>query len=370
MQDSNICLIYNFAQHYRLGIFKLLDDKLGVDFYFGDKMADVKKLDYSELSHFKSELRNRRIAGPIYWQSGALSVLFRPYKHYIILGEYFCLSTWVIALLAPILGKKIYFWTHGWYGKERGMMKLFKKLFFKLAQDIFLYGNRAKELMVKEGFREDKLHVIYNSLNYDEQISIRKELSPSKIYQNLFSNSLPVLFFIGRLTAVKKLNWAIEAIAILKRKDLNVNFCIIGEGEEKDKLAHLSHSLDLDEHIKFIGGLYDEKLIAEYIYNADICVSPGNVGLTAMHSLVFGTPVITNNDFMTQMPEFEAIVEGETGGFFIDGDVSDLANTIEKCMLKYLSRDKIRNSCFAQIDRYFNPNYQLKIIENVIKTNS
>lgn len=370
MQDSNICLIYNFAQHYRLGIFKLLNDKLGVDFYFGDKMGDVRKLDYSELSNFKSELRNRKILGPIYWQSGALRVLFKPYKHYIILGEYFCLSTWMIALLAPIFGKKIYFWTHGWYGKERGMMKLFKKIFFNLAQDIFLYGDRAKELMVKEGFKKDNLHVIYNSLNYEEQIAIRKELSPSQIYQDLFANSFPVLFFIGRLTTVKKLSWAIEAISILKSKNLNVNFCIIGEGEEKEKLIQLAHSLNLDENIKFIGGLYEEKLIAEYIYNADICISPGNVGLTAMHSLVFGTPVITNNNFTMQMPEFEAIVEGETGGFFIDGNVSDLARTIERWMLKDIGRDKIRNSCFAQIDRYFNPNYQLKIIENVIKANS
>lgn len=54
---------------------------------------------------------------------------------------------------------------------------------------------------------------------------------------------------------------------------------------------------------------------AEFIYNADLCVSPGNVGLTAMHSLVFGCPVITHNCFEWQMPEFEAIQPGITGDF-------------------------------------------------------
>lgn len=52
-----ICLIYNYAQQYRTDIFSLLDKEMGVDFYFGDKMADVKKMDYSLLKNFKSELK-------------------------------------------------------------------------------------------------------------------------------------------------------------------------------------------------------------------------------------------------------------------------------------------------------------------------
>ena len=51
--SHKICLIYNYAQHYRIGIFKLLDQELSCDFYFGDQMDDVKKLDYSELKNFK-----------------------------------------------------------------------------------------------------------------------------------------------------------------------------------------------------------------------------------------------------------------------------------------------------------------------------
>jgi len=40
---KRICLIYNFAQHYRGAIFSLLSKELEIDFYFGDKMQDVKK---------------------------------------------------------------------------------------------------------------------------------------------------------------------------------------------------------------------------------------------------------------------------------------------------------------------------------------
>jgi hypothetical protein len=41
--SNKTCLIYNYAQHYRRGIFVKLDREIDIDidFYFGDKMNDV-----------------------------------------------------------------------------------------------------------------------------------------------------------------------------------------------------------------------------------------------------------------------------------------------------------------------------------------
>ena len=80
----------------------------------------------------------------------------------------------------------------------------------------------------------------------------------------------------------------------------------------------------LNQNVCFFGPCYDEFEIGMLIYNAALCVSPGNVGLTAIHSLSYGTPVISHNDFKHQMPEFEAIVPGETGAFFIANDLNSL----------------------------------------------
>ena len=40
--------------------------------------------------------------------------------------------------------------------------------------------------MVEMGFDESKLHTIYNSLNYDESLKIRKNLTNEPIYINYF----------------------------------------------------------------------------------------------------------------------------------------------------------------------------------------
>ena len=43
----------------------------------------------------------------------------------------------------------------------------------------------------------------------------------------------------------------------------------------------------------FQGAVFDESN-SELIYHSDLCVSPGNVGLTAIHSLTYGVPVATH----------------------------------------------------------------------------
>jgi len=360
------CLIYNYAQHYREGIFKLLDSELEFDSYFGDKMGDVKKMNYEKLLNFKKELKNIYLSGNIYYQRGAVRLLFKNYDNYILLGEYYCLSNWGLLLLSKFTTKKIYLWTHGWYGNEGFLKKVVKKIFFKLSNGIFLYGDYAKNLMIKEGFNPNKLHVIFNSLNYTQQVKVRKKLKPSNIYKEYFKNENPVFIFIGRLTKVKKLNYIIEAQEALRKNNIFVNNIFIGNGEELSTLMLLAKGYNAVNSNWFYGASYSEKEISDLVYNADLCLSPGNVGLTAIHSMMYGTPVLTHNDFTKQMPEFEAILKGKTGDFFKKDDLTSMRIVLINWLELHKDRDLIRINCFQRIDEYFNPNYQLNIILKVL----
>lgn len=364
-----ICLIYNFAQHYRLGVFSLLESELNVDFYFGDKMAGVKKLDYSLLSNFKGELKNSVIFSPIYWQKGALSIFFKnysKYEDYIVLGEYYCLSTWLLLFLVRFSkGKRIIFWSHGWYGNEGILKRIIKKFFFNLSDGVFLYGDYARSLMIDIGIPANKLHVIYNSLNYKFQKEVRKSNLYSEIFSSYFNNSNDVLIFTGRLTSEKRLDYLVKAVSILESRGKSFNLVFVGSGEIQHELENLLFSLGL-ENFWFYGACYDEKILAELFYNSSLCISPGNVGLTAIHSLTYGTPVITHSDFRYQGPEFEAIVPGVSGDFFIKDDCVDLASKIEVWFSLGYSREKIRENCFSIIEEKYNPDYQLSVIKSTL----
>ena len=363
---SRICLIYNFAQHYRSNIFTLLDQKLDIDFVFGDKYLNVKKMEYAVLKHKVTEVKNLRI-GPFLWQKGTIKFLFKGYDKFILLGEPMNLCSWIILLFGRLTRKKIYFWSHGWYGKESRLKAQIKKMYFGLANGTMLYGDYAKCLMIKEGLNPNKLTTIYNSLYYDKQLELRNKIKSSYLYVEHFGNNHPVLVMIGRLNIRKHLDMLIEAIAILNNNNEKYNLILIGDGEDKEKLLQMASNKGLQDQIWFYGACYDEEISARLLYNADLCVVPGDIGLTAIHSLSFGVPVVSHNCFMFQGPEFEAIKPNVTGNFYEYGNVESLANTISKWFVTCGKvRNKVRQACFDEVDSKWNPHVQLDLIRKAI----
>lgn len=358
----------NVASHYRKAIFLLMDQTFDVDYLFGASLGDIKHMDTSLLRGKVEETRTKHFRAGWYWQPGLLSKLFKGYDRYLMVCETRALSTWVFCLLARLLGKskKIYFWSHGWYGKETGLEKAIKKILFRLpGGGVFLYGNYARDLMMKEGFNPERLHVIHNSLDYDRQVVIRKVLGEQPIYKDHFGNDNPNLFFVGRLTEVKKLDLVLKAMAQLRKRGQLFNMTFIGDGSEKEALESLTKELGLENNVWFYGACYDETLLSNMIYNADLCVAPGNIGLTAMHALAYGTPALTHDDFPYQMPEFEAIREGVTGTFFRRGSVDSLSEKISQWFVeKKGKRKEVRKECMTEIDEQWTPQFQIEVLKN------
>ena len=367
MNKTSVCCIYNSAPHYRRGIFLKMDDEFDCKFVFGKYpigSKDIKQIPQNHLKNCKIINNCVFIKAPFYWQNNVLIELFNGYKDYLILGEPYCISTWIFLLITRFIpSKRVFLWTHGWYGREGKLKTIVKKTFFKLCDGIFTYGNYAKNLMMKEGIPSNKISVIHNSLDYKSQLPIRNNLIESDIYKKHFKNNNPVLIFIGRLTESKKLDMALKAMSILKEQFIPLNFVIIGNGGIKDVLSDLTKKLGLQENVWFYGACYNELENANLIYNADICISPGNIGLTAIHSMMFGCPCITHSDFPYQGPEFEAISEGITGSFFENNNIESLANSIKQWIKNSKDRQIIRNNCYNQIDLYWTPDFQIKALK-------
>ena len=362
-------LIFNIASNYRQNIYQLIDRTFECYWYFGENNTDIKGMDLSLLKNVCVG-KNKIVCRSFYWQQGVLHFARRKdINTYLILGDPFYLSVWILLLGVKLFHpqKHIYMWTHGWYGKETFLRCILKKFFFNMADGIFLYGNYAKELMISKGFNAEKLFVIHNSLDYGKQLILRNSIKPENIYFEYFKNKNHTLIFIGRLTKVKKINLAIEAIAKLRERGQVFNFVLVGDGEEKNNLMQLVKDKNLIENVWFYGASYDEEINAKLIFNAGLCISPGNIGLTAIHSLKFGTPVATHNDFKYQMPEFEAVKEGLTGTFFQRDDILSIANTISNWFRqKNMDREQIRQNCYQEIDTQWTPDFQLRVLKQVL----
>jgi glycosyltransferase involved in cell wall biosynthesis len=143
---------------------------------------------------------------------------------------------------------------------------------------------------------------------------------------------------------------------------------LVGDGIEKKFLEDKVITYELKKQVWFYGSLYDENKIGELFYNASLCVSPGNVGLTSIHALTFGCPVITHNNFKRQMPEFEAIERGVTGDFFDENDSESLRTTIVKWFKEHpVKNSDLVNNCYKIVDTFYNPIKQIKLLKSLLK---
>lgn len=367
----------NIPSHYRTNLWEKLISEKRFDFHFffginnnlGIKEIEFNTKDFNANKSKLHYLTNYWIKNRILiWQSKVVrTCLSKKFDVAIFLGELQVLSTWLAIVLCKIRGIKTVFWTHGLYGNESALKRKMRVLFYNLADEILLYERRAKKLLKNEGIRDDKIKVIYNSLDYDTQLEIRNQLlkeKPKK--ESLFTNNtVPYLVFIGRLTKIKKLDLLLKAVANINKNTLKLNVLVIGDGDEMMGLKNLTKILHLEKNVHFLGALYDEYKIAELLFNSVLCVSPGNVGLTAIHSLSFGTPICTHSNFFNQMPEVEVIEEGLTGTFFEENNLESLESSISKWLNMNLERTTIRENCFNVIDSLYNPYNQINILSKL-----
>ncbi len=366
-----LCCYFNYAPLYRESIYTAIDNKFDTQFYFGkevefQKNSGIKKLDYSVFKKHPIEFDNKAILNRFLWRTKLLPLAFKQYDSYILTGD-FSLSYIPFIIICNILGKKVYGWGHGPKTKGGKLTSLYWWTLNRMT-GFFSYGEKGRQRMIELGYPEDKVHVIYNSLA--TRTSVHQNYK-SNIYKDKFNNEDPVLIFIGRLTAVKRLENLILLLRKLNENNHTSNLVIVGDGPCKEELETMTVKHYVSNRTWFYGGSYDETVNAELIYNADVCISPGNVGLTALHAMQYGTPIISNSDFETQMPEYETIAPYSTGLLFEKDNYDDCyARTCEWLEFAKDRREEIRNNCYEMINNKWNSDSQIEILEKVLNRNA
>lgn len=366
-RKKDLCCIFNYAPLYRTSIFSLIDREYDAWFFFGDEpvegsgSAGIAQMDMSVFSRPVGRIVNKVLFGRVPWRSGMLLLPFR-FKTFLVSGD-FNWAYFPFLALCRILGRKVYGWGHGLKSLKRH--RWLRCLYYRWLDGYFVYGERTRKRMVDLGLDGRKLHTVYNSLSEGTDPE-RNRLLASEIYHSRFGNRLPVVIFSGRLTKEKRLDLLLDAYVEQALEGLRYNLVIIGDGPEMAALKEKAENAPFSSGIWLYGECYDEAVLSELLYNATVCVSPGNVGLTAIHAMNYGLPVISHGDFHTQMPEYEAIVEGRTGLLYRAGDYADLKRAIRQWLVSAVNREEVRLDCYREIDSHWNSSFQMDLIKSVI----
>lgn len=368
---TKIAMVFPYAPSYREPIYRLMDKEFDCTFFFcGNSSRGLKYMDYSHLKKVDQQLQEGA-KGPFLFYRGISKIDFTDFDVVMHPGTIRNLSSWYMVLKLHLMRHrpKIAIWTHGWYGKESKVEVFLKRLYFRLMDRIYVYGEYARKGLVSIGVPEAKITTIYNSLDYESQLLLRQSITKSDIYEKHFGNKNPVIIMIGRLNIRKKLDMLIDAVAQLENKGECYNLVFIGDGEDRNNLGEKANRYGLSKRVWFYGACFDERTNSELLYNADLCIIPGDIGLTAIHAMTLGVPVISHNLFKYQGPEFEAIVPGVTGDFFIHDNLESLCTTISNWFkLKSTVREEVRRACYTEIETRWTPFVQLKILKNTLES--
>lgn len=362
-KSTSIFLFYNFLPNYRAGIFDKLIEKYDVVFC----AEDIERLEgipaYSGRLPYVFLPVKARYLGRFRLHAGVLFAFLRSKaKFAFVLADPHFFATWLFAFAGVFLRKKVVFWTHGFLNQKRSISSLIKVFLFSCAYAVFLYGYRAKKIAIQFGLKSNRLFVGFNSLDYDRMLVLRNRLMIDRVGDDIGFNVLA----ISRLTKKSRYDILIRALGeVFKTSNEIFPVTIIGDGPDLIYLKSLS--IECNVPVNFLGELYDENLVANYIFDSSVVVSPGKVGLTAVHSLMYGTPVISHSSFDNQMPEVECIVPDLTGQFFDYGSVSSLADAIIRAKNVFHDRLSVKLNCFAVVDEIYNPENQLNVVGQIVR---
>jgi glycosyltransferase involved in cell wall biosynthesis len=358
----NVAVVYTHVPHYREPVFNELvaSEKFACRIYTSRGVLDstIKSYEGSHID-YRSRLLKR---GPLLWQTRLWGLTIgREADVLVFLGNPYIVSTWLYCAVARIIGrKKILFWTHGWTKTREGMKGRIRDAFYRMAHGLLLYGDRAKEIAIDKGFDPRSIFVIYNSLDYESQRRCRT------VVERAAAQPGGGRYFvsIGRLVPELGLDVAISAFGKLRReRGVTIPFVLIGDGPEQDRLLELARAEGV--HVKFLGAMYKEEDVGPVLSGALALVSPGKVGLAAMHSLAYGVPVITHGDFEHQMPEVEAVRPGVTGEFFERGDPASLADVLARWFSRDRDMERARIA-IQDIEERYTPARQRAAIEKAV----
>ena len=181
-------------------------------------------------------------------------------------------------------------------------LKLIKIIYLSIINfsDAIIVTSKAmlKEALQNKIIRE-KIFLLNNPI---EQKDLRKNLKP-------FRTSGPglKLVFVGRLTYQKGIDRVINILSFLK----NVEFLIIGKGEQETHLKNIVRKNNLEKKVSFIGF---KKKPFKYIAGADYFLLPSRwegMPNCVLESLALGTPVIAFKDLVS-LYDFEANIKNKS----------------------------------------------------------
>jgi glycosyltransferase involved in cell wall biosynthesis len=242
-------------------------------------------------------------------------------------------------------------------------LKLQERWAGKFASAVITVEDRLKDILAERGIPPEKIHVLMNLP--DDQIFTKKDLITTKANDQPF-----VMVYHGTLARRLGLDVALEAIFKVKQSVPNIEFRIIGAGEERDLLITLCDKLGLHEVVKFSEGFVPVEKIPSMIYDADVGLIPLRISsgtdimlpTKLLEYVAMGIPCIAPKTGTISRYFDEEMVE-----FFDAENADSLAKAIKTLYQNALKRKALANNASERFGNIYTWSTHKKVYINLIE---
>jgi glycosyltransferase involved in cell wall biosynthesis len=210
------------------------------------------------------------------------------------------------------------------------LMHLFRKTIYRETNVLFASYVFLTESIIPLLYPNSKFVAISNSTAEDlKNIGVRNKIHvvhcgiPRITRMSKARRQKDLIVYVGRVKKYKSIDHFIKAVKIIQSKR-NIKAMIVGDGDVKDELIHLSGKLNAN--IEFTGFVTEEEKYRIYS-TARVVVQPSikeGWGLTAIEAQSCGTPVVCANSPGLR----EVVADGMTGYLYPYGDINSLTTSI------------------------------------------
>lgn len=198
-------------------------------------------------------------------------------------------------MASTICNIKVIYWEHAnptYYQHKIGQFPLLKKLYAS-CDHILLNSMNAREYLTRSlNIPANQTSVFYNFFDFNK-IKKLSNLSISNDHRKIFNKK--TLIYVGRLHKYKGLEFLFEVFNHIALSNEEIQLVIVGKGPLKKYLENLTHKLNLENRVFFIGFT---KNPYPYIKLADALISPSEnegFGNVLVESILCGTPVFASD---------------------------------------------------------------------------
>jgi len=152
------------------------------------------------------------------------------------------------------------------------LVKFSEYLLVRFSDSIVVTNQSYKKTILERynSLNENKIFIVKNYPDISDY-NIFKKADPIKK-----DNNKTILLYLGSINPQDGVIGAIDSVKSIvnDREKREVEFWIVGEGEDLDKAKILVNNLGLENNFKFFGGIWDRLKLAGIIKSADICLEP------------------------------------------------------------------------------------------------